>query len=141
MSTPTDQRAHRRMRTLIKGNIFADRRLTNVDCTIRDLSEGGARIEFSDACNLPQEFELTIPSKNASYWARTTWRDGMRFGIAFFDRETGRGLSPLDAEDAFRIQRILDEARNRIAQSIDVRSKLVQVTVNFWPDKAPAPSV
>lgn len=141
MSTPTDQRAHRRMKTLFKGSIVADRRLTNVDCTIRDLSEGGARIEFSDPCNLPKEFELTIPGKNASYWARTTWRDGLRFGVAFFDRETGRGLSPLNEEDAFRIQRILDDARMRIAQSIDMRPELVQLNVNFWPENAPASSV
>ena len=69
-----------------------------VDCTVRNLSEGGAKLEISGAVTLPDEFDLVIPpeepaSARAPVLApgRCLWR---AFSRAVRGRERICGLIP-----------------------------------------------
>ena len=53
------------------------------DCVVRNISENGACVEFSNIAKLPEEMSLTIEKRGRSFLARMIWwRDG-RVGVAF----------------------------------------------------------
>lgn len=73
--------AHRR-RTLKEAKaILTD--WTTIDCTIRDMSEGGARLVFGDAFSLPDEFRLLTVSANTIVPVKLLWQRGLTAGVAF----------------------------------------------------------
>jgi PilZ domain len=84
-----EYRKHPRHRTLKSGKIIYNRRLTVIDCVIRNLSHGGACLEV-DTHFLPDEFDLSIPIDCAKYHCRVAWRTPSRIGVAFEDTGAGR---------------------------------------------------
>ena len=54
-----------------------------VDCTIRDMSESGAKIICKDQVAVPNEFRFLIPSENTIRTARVIWRRNDMLGIQF----------------------------------------------------------
>lgn len=73
--------AHRK-RTLKEARaILSD--WTVIDCTIRDLSDAGARLVFGNAFELPQEFRLLTVSTNMIVPVRLLWQRGASVGVAF----------------------------------------------------------
>ncbi len=54
-----------------------------MDCTVRDITTKGARLECSEAVALPDVFELFIPSKDEYFQARVEWRKGNGIGISW----------------------------------------------------------
>ncbi len=59
-----ERRALVRRKTFIKGRIYFNKRLSSMDCIIRDVTDKGARLEFSDSVALPDSFELYLPNKD-----------------------------------------------------------------------------
>jgi hypothetical protein len=84
-----EYRKHTRHRTLKGGKIIYNRRLTVIDCVIRNLSSGGACLEV-DTHFLPDKFDLSIPIDCAKHHCRVAWRTPNRIGVAFEDAGTGR---------------------------------------------------
>ncbi len=72
-----------RQKALLRGKLYFNNRLSVVDCTIRDISEGGARLVYSEAVVTPDELELHIPQKNETVKVRIVWRRGYEVGVAF----------------------------------------------------------
>ena len=56
---------------------------TTIDCTIRDISEGGARLVFGDAFTLPQEFRLLLVSSNTIVPVKLLWQRAKQAGVGF----------------------------------------------------------
>lgn len=56
-----------------------------VDCTVRNLSEGGAKLEVSQSVTLPEEFDLLIPQRATTRRVRMCWRSADYCGVAFLD--------------------------------------------------------
>ncbi len=56
-------------------------------CLIRDLSDKGARIVFSDTVTLPDIVELYIPQRDQTLRARVQWRRNDEIGLAFPEAE------------------------------------------------------
>lgn len=131
MSEPEDKRAHQRTKTLYKGKVVTDGRYSVIDCTVRDLSEGGARIEFGSTYVPPPEFELEIPNKQLRFRARVVWSSGLRHGVMFFEPFAGREMEPLSEDDALRVQEIVEEARLRIAETIGAKLELVKLSLDL----------
>jgi hypothetical protein len=50
---------------------------------VRDLSDEGARIIFSENVTVPETFDLHILQKNQTLRARVTWRHGDEIGLGF----------------------------------------------------------
>jgi hypothetical protein len=80
-SGPEHRHAQRR-RTLKQGRVILTDS-TTMDCTIRDLSEGGARLVFGGATQLPKTFALLLLSDHTRRPAELLWQRGLSAGIAF----------------------------------------------------------
>ncbi|MFN3889245.1 MAG: PilZ domain-containing protein [Beijerinckiaceae bacterium] len=133
MMSHQEKRIHQRTRTLYKGQVVTEGRFSLIDCTVRDLSDGGARIEFDAAYTPPPQFELQIPSRQFRRQARTVWSSGLRHGVMFFDSEAQSELAPVSEDDALRIQRILQDAQRKIAETLRVEPELVRLKLDL-PD-------
>jgi hypothetical protein len=72
-----------RRSTALVGRIMADKRRTSIDCTVRDLSDDGARIEVREEVLLPYEFELEVPDMNLTVRTRVAWANGKGYGLMF----------------------------------------------------------
>jgi hypothetical protein len=85
-TAPDDGGAHHRsshrQRTLKAAKVILTD-WTTMDCTIRDISAGGARLVFGDAFTLPEEFRLLIVSSNTIFPARLLWQRGLTAGVGF----------------------------------------------------------
>ncbi len=79
-----ESRAEHRSRTLKRGQVRLDGGKSLIDCTIRDLTETGAKLRFEDVFPLPQQFDLFIVDANAVWPARTAWQKGNETGVEFF---------------------------------------------------------
>jgi PilZ domain-containing protein len=76
-----DRRRHNRVPTALPARIlFHWQRV--VDCTIRDLSVGGACIELRGA-HVPDLFDVLIRGENEVQACRVAWRASDRMGVAF----------------------------------------------------------
>ncbi|MFC4170495.1 PilZ domain-containing protein [Microvirga sp. GCM10011540] len=99
-----DRRLSKRFPSILEGRIRSTPDATQFSCTIRDLSESGARIWFPEPANLGGEFELEIPKLGQTMRARLVWSKGREHGIEFLERlRKSEGESILDLLE--RIQR------------------------------------
>ena len=71
------------MKSFLKGRI--NNGLTDVDCTIRDLSDKGARLGCSGGISMPSVVDLHIPLKKKTMRAKVTWRRGDEIGVTFIE--------------------------------------------------------
>ncbi len=54
-----------------------------VDCTVRNISEGGARIDIASPIGLPQSFMLVIKADQFMRRCHQIWSADDRIGVAF----------------------------------------------------------
>ena len=76
-----DQRRLHRHRVLKGALVVLGNRQTVFDCTVRNLNEGGAKIEMERPMYVPDEFELAVPSMNQIAPARAAWRTARTIGV------------------------------------------------------------
>lgn len=76
-----ERRAAPRQRVYKRGTIAFNG--TAFDCTIRNLSAGGARIDLEGPVRLPQHFMLVIETDKVSHRCRPVWGSAQRVGLAF----------------------------------------------------------
>ena len=83
MSAALDQRSEPRRR-VVKGTKIAYGDFVFVqDCTVRDISNRGARISVSAAMELPQEFFLVFTTERILRKSRVKWRKTNEVGVVF----------------------------------------------------------
>jgi hypothetical protein len=78
-----ERRESRRQKTLLAGKIIFGANRFAMDCSIRDLSAGGARLSFADPLGIPDEFELQLPSRGTVFRAEVRWRRRREVGVKF----------------------------------------------------------
>jgi PilZ domain len=78
-----ERRLSARQKSFLQGRIYFNNRRSSVDCLVRDYSEAGARLKFSESVAVPEAIELYIPNKEEIHRARVQWRSGDEMGIAF----------------------------------------------------------
>ena len=83
-----NKRASQRQRVLKGAKIVALHQWTIVDCTVRDLSETGARIICKDQMAVQNEFRFLILADNTICNAKVVWRRGDEIGIEFTSEKT-----------------------------------------------------
>jgi PilZ domain len=79
----SERRHARRLKSFLRGFVYFDKRRGALSCLIRDLSEVGARIIFSEGVTIPDIVNLHIPQKDQTLRARVSWRRGDEIGLAF----------------------------------------------------------
>ena len=79
-----DRRETARDRVIFGGVAEVDERGATRECVVRNISEKGAQVEFSNVINLPREqMSLTIARKGRSFLARIIWWRDNFVGVAF----------------------------------------------------------
>ena len=56
---------------------------STIDCILRNVSDGGARLQFSDPVVLPEQFNLLLVASNTLQPVRRAWERGTSAGIEF----------------------------------------------------------
>ncbi len=83
-----EKRKSPRRRVLKEGKIvFADA-LCLMDCTIRDMSDGGAKLIVSNTLAIPHSFQLYEKSSGKLYPAIVAWRQCNAIGVKFIGLPT-----------------------------------------------------
>jgi hypothetical protein len=83
----SERRNSRRSKSFLRGFVYVSRKRGALACLIRDLSEKGARIIFSDQVTLPDVVDLYIPQREQTLRARVSWRRNDEIGLAFTEVE------------------------------------------------------
>lgn len=78
-----DRRASARHRVLKRGKAVFNDNKSVIDCMIRDLSSGGARIACTQAANLPDTFVLLSVPERELRSVRVAWRHMGELGVEF----------------------------------------------------------
>ncbi len=104
-----ERRRSRRQKSFLRGCIYFNKRRGAMDCLIRDLSDEGARIIFSDAVNVPDVVELYIPQKEQTVRAHVKWRHGDEVGLDFPDAVRLADAPPESGELAPRVAKLESE--------------------------------
>ena len=89
-----ERRRSVRKKSFLRGCVYFNKRRGAIDCLIRDISDQGARIIFSEAVNFPDVVDLYIPQKEQTVRAHVQWRRGDEVGLAFPDANSARATSP-----------------------------------------------
>ncbi|HEV3396210.1 MAG TPA: PilZ domain-containing protein [Xanthobacteraceae bacterium] len=78
-----ERRAHSRHRTLKAGKIVFNHRFCVVDCTVRNLSAAGARLQVPSTLGIPDDFDLVIEPEKAARACHVAWKDENHMGVTF----------------------------------------------------------
>ena len=76
-----------RQKSFLRGCIYFDKRRGALECLIRDISDLGARIIFSENVTVPDAVELHIPQRHKTLRAQVQWRRADEIGLSFPDAE------------------------------------------------------
>ncbi|MEO8667441.1 MAG: dihydrodipicolinate synthase family protein [Bauldia sp.] len=77
-----EHRHSRRNRTLRAGRIIFNSGYSSLNCSVRNISEGGALLQVPGMVGIPREFELSIDGDTARP-CRVAWRKEDRMGVEF----------------------------------------------------------
>ena len=74
-----------RARTILAAQIILHDGGSTVDCTVRNLSDTGARVKVEAPFTLPEHFKLHIPKSNILRSVEVKWRTISELGVQFLD--------------------------------------------------------
>jgi PilZ domain-containing protein len=97
-----DRRRHPRRRVLLAGAVCYADGSGSFSCTIRDLSEGGARITIPSGQIIPSSVFLVCLRDRVAYRARLAWNTGTEAGLAFLKSYPLAELTDAPGEGASR---------------------------------------
>jgi len=82
-----DHRAEHRKRVLKGGAILLGINQSEIACTVRNMSAGGAELKVPPEARVPESFLLYVSVDGIAYRCRLEWRTGGRVGISFHGTE------------------------------------------------------
>jgi hypothetical protein len=106
---PDESQAALRTRTFLKGIVYYDNRRASIACTIRDLSDTGARVAFTTLVSLPDNVELHIPQKQITLAAQVRRREGNEIGVSFQNQRSDEPRRATDGDMAERVTKLENE--------------------------------
>ena len=79
-----NRRAEQRHRVLKKATVYSTDGMFTIDCIVRDLSTGGARISVAgEFCLVPDHFNLVMAHSGETFPAEKRWQRGGEVGLMF----------------------------------------------------------
>ncbi|KPL52645.1 hypothetical protein ABB55_10750 [Prosthecomicrobium hirschii] len=75
------------------GVVIFNNRHSTMDCTVRNLSEGGALLVFARPPTLPERFSLRFED-GSEFPCRKAWQSAMSIGVAFLTVEAAPAVPP-----------------------------------------------
>ena len=83
-----------RARTLLGGKLVYGPNSFTIDCSIRDMSQDGAKITLSGKVSLPPEFFLIVAKRAVAYRATVAWSKFPARGLHFTETIPLNGALP-----------------------------------------------
>jgi hypothetical protein len=127
-----EQRAHQRIRSYLRGEIVHSGGRIRLECTVRDLSPEGARIQVARDIALPDPFELYIPQRGLAEKSHIVWRHGDETGVHFVHDPSAAEKSVVtpvsDRSLLVRVETLENELNNLRQQLGVMRAKLDRFT-------------
>jgi PilZ domain len=80
-----ERRKTTRNRSYFGGQIAFNGQRSLMDCLVRNISGEGAKLVFTQTATVPQEFDLSVHSKERTFRARVVWRKADEAGVAFLE--------------------------------------------------------
>ena len=77
----TERRRSQRHRVLKGATLTFNGGYGSFEGTVRDMSEGGARLRFGDALGAPGQFSMRVSGDERSFAAAVRWREGTDIGV------------------------------------------------------------
>jgi hypothetical protein len=77
-----EKRLSPRRNTMIQATIVFEGGRKRIDCVIRNLSDGGAKLEVASVKDVPATFDLLVP-KHRPLHCRVMWRALRELGVQF----------------------------------------------------------
>ena len=81
----SDRRLDLRKRVLKRGQIMVPALGAVVDCTVRNLSSGGAALRIDAPFAAPSEFQLAIAADGTTRRVKVRWQVGTDLGVEYID--------------------------------------------------------
>jgi hypothetical protein len=78
-----ERRMRPRHRVLKAGKIVFNHHFSVVDCTIRNVSAGGACLTVPNTVGIPESFDLLIEPEKEPRACRVAWKSDKRLGVTF----------------------------------------------------------
>ena len=78
-----ERRNERRMRALKSAKIAFNFGRSVIDCTVRNISASGARIDIANPVGVPESFMLVIEADQFMRRCRAVWSHEQRIGVTF----------------------------------------------------------
>jgi PilZ domain len=88
IETVENLRSSARARVLKGAKIVTMNQWSVIDCTVRDLSETGAKLVCGDPIAVPNEFRFLLPTENTIRTAKVVWRRETLIGVEFTSEKT-----------------------------------------------------
>ncbi len=111
-----ERRKEHRLRSYLAGQAVFNGRASTVDCLLRNISDDGAKITFSDGVALPVEFEITIPRRGETKRSRVVWRTQKEAGLKFLPPPSATFLSLEAARQVRKLKEDRDALSRRVAE-------------------------
>lgn len=90
-AVPVERRASPRRKTRFKATVVFGSDRDTLDCTVRDLSETGARLRLASPDNLPTRFHLIWAADRAVLEVEAVWQGGDELGVKFLSKHDMQG--------------------------------------------------
>lgn len=78
-----EERYTRRQRVLLKGVVAWNDEFSSASCTVRDLSETGAKIQLESPAAIPANFVLHVEVGGWKAECERVWLEGLMMGVRF----------------------------------------------------------
>jgi hypothetical protein len=78
-----EKRTVPRRRVLKGGRIVFNNGRSTIDCTVRNLSPGGAKLGVASVVGIPDTFSLLVSGTEAPRACRVAWRRANELGVSF----------------------------------------------------------
>lgn len=79
----SDARKSPRQRKLLSGTIQFNNRQSVFDCVVKNLSDGGAKLNIESIVGVPRAFALYIPNLDETYRCEVAWNTMNELGVQF----------------------------------------------------------
>ena len=118
--TLAEVRRDERVRAFLRARILFNNNNSSIDCTVKNFSTSGAKIEISSVLSVPNEFDLEVPQKGRTYRARLMWRDANFIGVQFVEKASA------DAEQLESQSARLDRENKKLKATIAILTKRLE---------------
>ena len=82
-----ENRREHRQRVLKGASILLGINNSEIACSIRNMTKGGAELRIPADVHVPTDFLLYVPVDGTGYRATIAWRTGDRLGVTFHGTE------------------------------------------------------